>query len=292
MGATAPAAIEAESLVSLPPPPPLPTCPPRMEMVSGGCTPTPMFVGGVELWLRADRGVQTTRGGRVVRWGDQSGNASHADVIVDGTGPVAITPSWLAPRHALRFARTGEWSAATEDVGVLAVDLSALAESADTTVMIVATRSDVLTNDAHTLVLGSGTGAAQCREAFAMGWTDVVWATITNGCEATHAVAWPTGDPQILTGRVRSGFLGAGHQRSLLVDHAGTGAVGTSFAPFLDEGPIDGRIGRGFGGSADTRFEGDVHEIVVFDHALEGDPDDATTELGMATSWLRRHWSI
>ncbi|WP_157069177.1 hypothetical protein [Sandaracinus amylolyticus] len=272
-------------------------CPPYTEMVAGGCTPTPTFVGGVELWLRADRGVITARDRRrVTQWQDQSPNDRHAVATVSGTGPAAVVPGLIEPRHAIRFVPSGAWSVATQDTGMLTVDLSPIAGAHGVTVMVVASRESETTND-H--VLGAGVGTTGCPAgeggAFFLGYSDADHATMDTNCRALVAQAWFEPLPRILTGIASPvPLFGDGHLRELYAGPYEHVHVLDPYEPFVTTAPLlDGRIGRGFGSTGtDTRFDGDVHEIVIFDRALEGEPDDLSSELGLATSWLRRHWGL
>ncbi|AKF06769.1 hypothetical protein [Sandaracinus amylolyticus] len=286
----------AEELVVVPPPD-LPSCPPHMELASGSCTPTPSWVGGLALWLRADRGVETTRDRRTItRWRDQS--SAHRDAIAaaPGTGPIAITPGLLSPRPAVRFTPTTAWSEETADHGMLALELATLLASPAGFTMFVVAR----TEDRPGAVLGVDHGhAASCWNGavpgLALGWRVRAEVTLDGSCVSTTAPIEIDAGPHVLGASVETITLPMGGATDLVAIWADDQPVGGTFTPgvrVLSSLSSEARIGRGGIGTRDSRLHGDVYEIVMFDRALSGVRSDPASEVGIVTQWLESHWGL
>ncbi len=67
-------------------------------------------ISGLEVWLRADVGVDTTAGGEVTTWNDQSGNNNHFTGVADaGIRPTfSLSNTSLSGGSAVRFAGDGD----------------------------------------------------------------------------------------------------------------------------------------------------------------------------------------
>jgi hypothetical protein len=69
---------------------------------------SPMSLGGLRLWLRADAGIATSAGDHVVHWQDQSGQGNHAAQTV-GVSIPRLVPNALAALPVLRFDGAGDF---------------------------------------------------------------------------------------------------------------------------------------------------------------------------------------
>lgn len=277
-----------------------PPCAGDEERIDGACVGTPRALASLALWLRSDRGV-VCADGVVTGWTDQSDSGRDAIQARPGMGPRCGAESGeLDGDDVVSFAPAGEWSRASQDDALLAVDLTPL--EGTFTAIVVARRA--LPHKDLSFVLGTalpgevdvpclaGPSSPEYRSAPQLGWRTATRTTFDLGCDRVEVdVAAEDARVEIVTARIgRSSSPVPVPHRSLW---SGTSPVTSGATDGFASDSNAGRIGRGQGGSLlDTRFRGDVAEIIVFDAHLDGTPDDPATPLGRVHEWVRAHWTL
>lgn len=275
-------------------------CPAGYEDLDGdganGCeTKTPLGVAAasLQLWLRADRELSCAAGD-VAMWKDQSGHARHAAPVAGHRAPTCVThPSGpvtpyfgAADVDAATPIDAGRW-----DEDTLAVDLSFLANTPYT---IITVDRRHLPSKIFSYFIGTGVpeydhyGPLNTDQGLHVGYRaeNLFWfdqfnnavsfgvPTIDGGTEGGYdAPHWSVA----MNGAVDGG--------SLQVADWMTAADGGASRPMPNA--ADGRIGRGFGNTGlDTRYRGDVSEVIVYTKAL------SEAELDDVLLWVKRHWGL
>jgi hypothetical protein len=287
------------------PPTPDAGCPAGLEDLDGdaanGCetkTPSGVDAASLALWLRADRGL-TCANDRVTAWADQSGKGRNASPVAGHAGPACGALSGdVRGIDVPFFAAAPSPDAAVLDDDVLQVDLAFLAGAAYTVFEVDRRQAP---NKGFSFVVGSGVPAFDNYDCSASG------PNVNRGIHIGYredALFWfdqfcnagATNVAQLDAGGVDGGYgaltwsvsvNGATDGGAFSVRHSESIDGGVSGVPTPLVTSDNGRIGRGFGNTGiDTRFRGDIPEVIVFSKALsEGEITDVAT-------YLKRHWGL
>lgn len=225
----------------------------RRSSGSGGSTPPR---AGLLLWLRADAGV-TPSGGPVSRWLDQSGNGFVASMSLASRQP-SFVGSALNGLPVIRFS------------GAQSLSLSPFVSPTRFTVLVVGKNSNPA--ETFSMILGPGGNAPN---------NQIRW---ENGSQALFV---GTGNNlPVITSNV--GNTRANHVLSATYDGSTMNVyyngAATSSNHFTTTGPFTlAQIGAWYS----TYFmNGDVAEILIYDHALSG------ADLSSATGYLRSKYNL
>ena len=277
------------------------TCAAGYEDLDGnpanGCeTKTPLLVqpAALQLWLRSDRDMTCTADagtGDLTLWKDQSGKTHDAKtpttMTVAATGvQCTAAASGIHGMPVAHFPRGGDY---TKDDGTLSVDLSFLANS-DYTIFVVERRTD-LANEEWLLgsvapVFPTCQTTSDNQKAFRFGYKSNTQLALGHLCGgdllATVAGADISTKPVSLDIGTFSKAAAGGH----VLESGAVKANDTLVAPLATGAILGGTIGRGYDTTSDTRFQGDVAEIVVYNAALsEADKADVK-------AYLKAHWAM
>jgi hypothetical protein len=199
--------------------------------------PSPPLTG-LAAWYRADLGV-TEAGTGVSQWNDQSGNGHHVVQATDANRPALVT-GVINAHPVIRFTRAN-----TDRL----VDTSGLSISQPYTLVMVAART---ATGGTQWVLSAGDGNYRCigydsddtPQMFAGGIVDDAVPLNT----AFHAFIG------IFNGASSEIFI---DNSSVVTGDAGSGSIGG--------------VGIGVGnGTTGDPFGGDIAEVLIYDHALDG----------------------
>jgi hypothetical protein len=223
----------------------------------------PTQLSGALLWVRADLGLTISNTG-VTGWADQSSNGKN---LSSGATP----PTWVASsairaaNPALRF--TGSQLMATG---------SSLWTGAQARTLIVVYKPSSLPGNME--VAGqTGTGATAqwfqlitvpgAGDPYFAGWND--------------DIAGPTADTNAKWAMVTH----SGSSGTAILYKNGASVGSLSFTPNTNNEPF--RVGVGWNGAAfQEYFNGDVGEIISYDHVL------STSERTLIQSYIRAYWGI
>jgi len=258
-----------------------------------GLTPLSINSAHLSLWLTADRGI-TCIGGRIKRWEDQSNRGDHARPVY-GAGPQCDLPS-----HAYMGVNLPYFSAPkTPNIydETLDLDLNCLVNTEYTVFVVERRWADYRDHSASAEYLVStpvpGAALATMLDAecvlggFQLGYAydgDEPHLVLDQGCSrAAQRVDRVSLDaaPALLSEEV--GEYNARWGRGLWVPGLPVAHVADTTELMSANG---GAIGRGIVQSAkfDTRFRGDIAEIIIYDSALTS--EEATN----VEKYLALHW--
>jgi hypothetical protein len=246
----------------------------------------------LRLWLKADQGI-TCVAGRLTRWEDQSGRANHASPQYGQLGPHCDLAS-----HAYLGVMLPYFSAPkTQNIydETLDIDLNCLVNVEYTLFVVERRWADYQdrSSSAEYVVGTTVQGAALAHfdggcapGAFQFGYAydgDGPQLVLDQGCSraASSVKRVPSSGPAALSEETGS-YSGAwGHALWI---------PGAPIAHVSDQTELTsaygGAIGRGIvsNSKSDTRFRGDIAEIVIYDTALD------TVEMSKIERYLALHW--
>jgi hypothetical protein len=263
--------------------------------VANGCetkTPKVIQATSLQLWLRSDRDVtcgSDAGAADLTLWKDQSGKGhdatTPAGASVGGAAPQCTTATdGINLLPTIHFTRGGDF---TKDDGTLSVDLAFL--TGDYTIFAVDRRTDVVSGDEW--LLGSIAPGTDCsvtsnlQKAFRFGYrsnTEFGLGQLCGGdLVATIAGTDVVAKPVSLDVGWFSMAATGGHkvERNNAVLNSDTALV-----PLL--AATGGAIGRGYVKTTETRFQGDIAELLVYTSALS-DADKADV-----VAYLKTHWHL
>ncbi len=241
-------------------------CAHRTPGVADALTPSAVPSGGLAMWLEADQGVTTNASGLVSRWADQSGHGRDAAQTNPLYQPalVGANPE-VGGRPTVRFALGANGLSGQGQT--LPFDGSFIANT-DYTVFAVAARDRGgpygSGNDAQALANFFVTGSsAAANSSFIVGWengTTLRFSQFANDLDLT-VPAWNGSRMWSLMTFLLDG--GAGRSTFL-------GVTQSAGASNTNRTRLASNAGANIGRFAATQywFQGDVAELVFFDHAL------------------------
>jgi hypothetical protein len=223
---------------------------------SGGCEPPPLPRTGLLLWLRADAGV-TSSGGRVSRWLDQSGNGFVASMTAAARQPSFVGGA-LNGQPVIRFS------------GAQSLGLSPFVSPTRFTVLVVGKNSN--TSETFSMILGPGGNAPNNQLRWENGSQALLVGTGNN---------LPVTTSNVGNTRAYHTLSATYDGTTMYVFYNGTATSGNNFTT---TGPWTlAQIGAWYS----TYFmNGDVAEILMYDHALSG------SDLSGATAYLRSKYNL
>jgi hypothetical protein len=258
-----------------------------------GGSPDPSLIAHLALWLRADKGVLCTLGGdglhHVEYWTDQSTHMRDATPVNTHEGPLCNDDGYNAPSGVAVFDFPGGGSSNT--YGTLNVDLSFLVGT-DYTVFAVESRA---ASQPNMYLLGAlrpdeTSCPGNTDQAFHFGYRDSTTSllTVDHFCIKTDAMV-PAftnlqDEPYVTIAAKFSQTSGHQLYRNGVALTATSGSDPTNTTALTAS--ANGAIGRGYSIAVDTRYQGAVAEIIVYDSALS-DTDRQAVE-----TYLRLHWSL
>jgi hypothetical protein len=249
---------------------------------------SPQAMQSLQLWLTAAKGLNCPKG-TFVSWDDLGPNGTVAKPPLDGAAP----PNCLGGMHSLNGKVVLFFDAQTSPnvvASTLSITLPSILVSEEYTVFVVERRWSDAKGKAALLLGTQPDDQVLCdggvTGAFAMGYfyTDPLHPTfgaaVSCGTYSGNSTAVGTSTAEWTIDMVR--FSKSTNMMDVWVD-------GTMIATSPPMGPFVGKvdhvsIGRGPPAMTETRFNGDIAEIVIFGTAL-GDCDRKLMQTDLAGRW-------
>lgn len=219
--------------------------------VAAGAAPVLGVTSNLQLWLKADKGVNKGVGDRIVSWDDQSGKANHGTAVDEATAPL-LAASAVNGLPAVRFDGT--------DDALQVADSDSVSITGDITSFFVTRMDDFATFRA---IWGKTEGNLPAPTDF----YTLPGSGIPRGFRGNGAASLANVD-------------GARPLRAGSFDLAGFSAAGPAFTHFLNGAPngagnisplvadSDAPLWIGTRGDQFTRMKGDIAELLIYDSAL------------------------